>query len=271
MQRVSDAPAGRICRMELTGFASPEGSYSYNARLAERRIRAMKNYLVGLYPASDTSFVLLTVPEDWEGVRKWTLKSGLPTASRVMAIIDRVSNPDARDGYIRRLDRNTTYRRLVREAYPLLRRVEYKVGYWADSLSPEQRREVYRSHPERLTPYEFYRLAGNCGQGTPEFREIILSTVRYYPENSVALNNAACIALQEEDLEAARIYLEQSQESPQKLNNQGVLLLLEGNYSEAYRCFEEAGNCGCAEAIVNRHNLERTQYNLNKAVNNTPN
>lgn len=259
MQRIFNEPGAQVRQIQLTGYASPEGSYAYNSRLADRRVLAVKNYLNGKYPDQGVTFITGTVPEDWEGVRQWVQNSGLPKKGEVEDIINRVPDPDARDSYIRRLDGNVTYRRLVREAYPPLRRVEYKVHYKTDTLSVGECREIYQEHPERLTPDELYRLADSYEAGTPEFREIILATVRYYPKNTAAVNNAACIALQDEDLETARVYLLQSEDSPQKLNNQGVLLMLEGNLPEAYRYFTEAEKCGCMEAVANLHNLERTQ------------
>lgn len=259
MQKIANAPSGKIRRIELTGYASPEGKYAYNARLAGRRVQAVKNYLNGKYPVDETIFIIDTIPEDWEGVKQWVENSGLSNSREITDIIGRIADPDARDLYIRRMDGNTTYKTLLREAYPPLRRVEYKIHYHATPLAPEQSRSIYQKHPERLSSYEMYMLANSYPEGTPEFSEIILTTVRLYPTDAAALNNAACIALQREDLKTAREYLLQSKDSPEQLNNQGVLLMLEGKLPEAYQCFVESGECGCQEAIINRHNLERAQ------------
>ncbi len=258
MQRIAQTPGGRVQRIALTGYASPEGKYNYNKRLAARRVGAVQNYLRSNYPVDHVVFVLDTIPEDWEGVKEWILQSGIPYSSEVADIIDRVADPDARDHYIRQLDNSTTYNRLLREAYPPLRRVEYRVHYHADPFSPEQSNQIYQNEPNRLSPYELYRLADTYTPGSAPFNDIILTTVRLYPKNPAALNNAACISLQKEDLTGAREYLLQCEDSPQKTNNQGVLYMLEGNFDNAYRCFREASKCGCQEALLNQHNLERT-------------
>lgn len=259
MQRILSYPSGQIRQIQLTGYASPEGKYTYNTDLAGRRVQAVKKYLQEQYPVNDALFFLDTVPEDWEGVKQWILNNNLPHGQAVCDIIERTPNQDARDQYIRQLDGNITYRILLRNAYPPLRRVEYRVNYHIPALTIDESRKIYQSHPERLTPYELYSLANDYSGETPEFREIILATVRIYPKNTAALNNAACVALQEEDPATARTFLLQSQDSPQKTNNQGVVFMLEGNIPEAYRCFLEAGRCGCEEAIINQHNLERAQ------------
>lgn len=256
IQRILDQYTGDIRQIELTGYASPEGKYSYNTDLAGKRLQAIKNYIKGKYPVDEVLFILDTVPEDWEGVRKWVQHSDLSHSKEVNDVISRVSDPDKRDRLIRLIDNNVSYNRILHEAYPPLRRVEYKVNYRVTPLSLEQLQEIYTSRPERLTPYELYSLAESFSPETPEFREIILTTVRFYPHNAAAQNNAACVALQQEDLAAAREFLMKSKESPQKLNNQGVLLLLEGKRAEAYEYFLKADRSGCPEAVTNRHNLE---------------
>lgn len=260
MNNIINNHNGQIRAVELIGYASPEGTYAYNTRLANRRVQAVKNYLKMKYPVEENWFILSTVPEDWDGVKQWVQASGLSRSADVINIIDRIPDPDKRDNNIRRLDGNRTYNKLLHEAYPPLRRVEYKVNYHVAPKSIEQSRLAYQNQPEQLTPYELYNLANSYDSKSPQFSEIILTTIRLYPKNPAALNNAACIALQHEDLAAARTYMLQCQDTPQKLNNQGVLLMLEGNLPEAYQCFQEAAQNGCEEAIINRHNLERTQY-----------
>lgn len=257
MQKISAERPGKLRQVTLTGYASPEGSYPYNTRLAGRRVQAMKNYITQRYPDTESVFITDTVPEDWQGVRRWTDSSGLRYRTQVMDIIDRTSDPDARDNRIRRLDGSATYRRLLREAYPPLRRVEFVVNYDRQPLSVDQYRELYRTHPERLTSYELYSLAQSYPAESPEFYDIILVTARLYPQDATANNNAAAVALQREDPATAREYLLRSGDNAQALNNQGVLLLLEGNIPEACQCFQDARDKGCNEALANLHNLER--------------
>lgn len=257
MQKLTSERPGKLRRVALTGYASPEGTYPYNTRLAGRRVQAVKNYVLRKYPGTASIFVIDTVPEDWQGVRRWADSSELRYRSQVMDIIDRTSNPDARDNRIRRLDGSATYHRLLREAYPPLRRVEFVANYDRQPLSLEQYREIYRTHPERLTPYELYTLAQSYPGQSPEFYDIILVTARLYPQEVSANNNAAAVALQREDCATARQYLLRCGDNAEALNNQGVLLLLEGKIPEACTCFRDAYSKGCNDAMVNLHNLER--------------
>ncbi|WP_418536420.1 OmpA family protein [Odoribacter laneus] len=250
---------GKIQRIALTGYASPEGKYTYNARLAGRRANAVKEYILRKHDITGNLIATDTVPEDWQGVRHWVDSSNLKYKKEVVDIIDNTPDPDAKDNRLRRLDKSVTYNRLLQQAYPFLRKVEYRVNYHADPLTSEELKTVYRTHPEKLSPAELYSLCQTYPQGSPEFNEIIFTTVRLYPNNAAANNNAAAVALQQNDMAHAKAYLSQAGNTKETVNNRGVLFQLEGNIPEAIQCFKEACANGCQESIQNLNNLERTQ------------
>ncbi len=256
MQKIISEQKGKLQRLNLTGYASPEGSYTYNTQLAGQRVQAVKNYIIRKYPETKNILVTDTIPEDWQGVMNWTNHSDLKYKTQVLDIIDNISDPDTRDSRIRQLDGSHTYHRLLQEAYPQLRRVEYRVNYKVQPLTVSQCREIYGTHPERLTLYELYFLADSYPENSPEFHEIILYTAQLYPQDIIANNNAAAIALKQEDPAKAHEYLLKCSDTPQSLNNQGVLLLIEDKIPEACEYFRNAGNRGCDEAIYNLSNLE---------------
>ena len=117
--------------------------------------------------------------------------------------------------------------------------MEYRVNYHADPLTLEELKTVYRTHPEKLSPAELYSLCQTYPQGSPEFNEIIFTTVRLYPNNAAANNNAAAVALQQNDMAHAKAYLSQAGNTKETVNNRGVLFQLEGNIPEAIQCFKE--------------------------------
>lgn len=242
---------GALNSIQLVGYASPEGTYAYNTRLANRRVEAIKDYIQDQYNVPETYFILATVPEDWDGVRQWAAASNLQHKDHVINIIDQTPNPDTRDNKIRRLDGSATYHRLLREAYPPLRRVEYRINYTAAPLSAEEAKTVWQQHPEQLTAYELYRVARTYPAGSPDFNEVILYTVQLYPDDVAANNNAAAVALSNGDLEEAWTYLHRIEDDPQAQNNLGVLLLKEGKIPDAVNCFQRAYECGCPNASYN--------------------
>ena len=77
----------------------------------------------------------------------------------MLAVIDTVSDPDARDAGIRQIDNGATYLRLLREVYPQLRRVDYRISYTLPPFTVGQSRELIASRPEWLSLGEMCRLA----------------------------------------------------------------------------------------------------------------
>ena len=66
----------RIVQMQVKGYASPEGTYRSNARLAQGRTEALKAYIIGRYGLADNLFVVAYEPENWEGLRAYVAQIG---------------------------------------------------------------------------------------------------------------------------------------------------------------------------------------------------
>ena len=54
-----------ISHIDIHGYASPEGPYSNNERLARERTRTLKDYVCSQYSFNDTLFTTHYTPEDW--------------------------------------------------------------------------------------------------------------------------------------------------------------------------------------------------------------
>ena len=77
-----------IISVFIKGFASPEGSYANNSRLAKERTQTLKEYVRKLYEFPDSLMSTAYEPEDWEGLRRYVETSGLPHKTGVMEVID---------------------------------------------------------------------------------------------------------------------------------------------------------------------------------------
>lgn len=251
LQKISRERPADLEGMQLTGYASPEGAYAYNARLAGSRVQAVKNYIRDHYQLDDRLFHVDTIPEDWPEVRRKVDSSDLPYRTQIMDIIDRTPNPDARDSQLRRLDRNQTYNYLLHHVYPPLRRVEYTVHYRIQPLNASEAAQLLEQHPEQLTAYELYEVAQTYPPASPEFKALILTSVKRFPKDPATNNNAAALALNNNQTAEAEAYLQTVRNEPIAQNNLGVLLLQKGDIQQALDCFKRAGQDGCKEAAYN--------------------
>lgn len=238
--------------ISLKGYASPEGAYSYNTRLAARRAAAVERYIRDRYRPTETLLLVESEPEDWQGLRSRVDSSDLKYRMAILDIIDRENNPDARDARLKRLDGNVTYNYLLKNIYPVLRRVDCRLGYTIqEPYTIAEIRDMIRENPGQLSLNELFLAAESYPGGSDEFNEIFVIAAVYYPDNEVVNANRAAAALQQGDLETARMCLGFENAYPEAWNNLGVLLLQEGRTEEAIACFRDACSCGCEEAEYN--------------------
>ena len=60
-----------ITGINIHGYASPDGPYANNERLARERAASLKNYVARLYPIDAKLYSSNSTPEDWNGFSRW--------------------------------------------------------------------------------------------------------------------------------------------------------------------------------------------------------
>lgn len=121
----------------LTGYASPEGKYDHNARLASLRVTNVLRYLCRAYPTLDqTVFRAYSVAEDWEGTVRLIRKQDKPYKEEVLKIIRECNIFDGREALIMQLQKGDPYRDMLENIFPKLRRTEFLIE-WEKQLKIE--------------------------------------------------------------------------------------------------------------------------------------
>lgn len=245
-----------VNRIIIKGYASPEGSYASNARLSENRVKAIRDHLEYRYRLPNGIFVTDSEPEDWDSLRKWVAASGISYRSQVLDIIDNTPNPDARDAKIKALDKGVTYNMLLRDVYPGLRRVDYSIDYVVMPFTVEKGKEIIKTNPNLMNQHEFYMVADSYPFGSQQYEYALETAVRYYPDDVVANNNIAAMALKNNDLDKSKRYLERFENDPRTYNNMGIIKLREGDRQAAERYFRMAADRGSQEAGFNLEHID---------------
>lgn len=245
----------RITRITLRGYASPEGSYRSNARLAEGRTEALKKYVQSRYGFADTLFATASIPENWEGLRQYVAGSSLADRDSLLALIDSDGEPDAKERAIRSRYPEA-YATLLAECYPGLRRTDYRIDYTVRSFQVDEAKAVFRTRPQNLSLDEMFAVAQTYEPGSNDFKQVFDVAVRMYPDSEVANLNAACALLEQGLTEQAQPYLDKAGDSPQAANARGVSLRLQGCYDEAVECLHRAADAGLKEAESNLAGIE---------------
>lgn len=232
-----------ITSLHIKGYASPEGAYAANARLAEGRTEALRRYVQQLYSFPAGLITTSFEPEDWEGLRsRIAADTTLDHRDELLAIIDDPAyrdNPDGRDWKLR-----STYpatgKMLLAEVYPALRHSDYAIDYTIRSYtSPEEIIEVMRTTPQKLSLQELYVAALSQEPGSDLYNEAFEIAVRMYPDDPTANLNAACSAMQRNDLRNAARYLDKAGDTPESRYARAIFTALSGDRQAAATMLKE--------------------------------
>lgn len=131
--------------IEIMGFASPEGTLKFNTKLGEGRANSLREYIVTQLPQlSEEQFNIINGVENWDGLRKMVAESDLKEKDAVLEIIDNKSG-EARKSALKRLNGGATYRYLLKNFYPQLRKACYIAVYY-DELADVGAQEINQAN-----------------------------------------------------------------------------------------------------------------------------
>ena len=249
----------QITEIDIEGYASPEGSYKANTRLAQGRAEALKDYVQGLYHFEKDFIKVTSVPEDWAGLRNYVANSDFAQKDEMLTIIDdETLDYDTRELRLRTIDGGKAYATLLKECYPALRHSDYKVQYVVRGFSVDEAREIITKRPQQLSLNEMFQVAQSYESGSEEFNEVFEVAVRMFPDDPTANINAAAIELQQGNWKQAEKYLLKSDpQAGTTKNNEGVLWMMQGQLDKAEALFNEAKALGSAEAAKNLEEISK--------------
>ena len=127
MRQIVEQQEFYVDTITLTAASSPEGAYTFNARLSQGRAAALKRYLVRRYGKSiDTMLSVQWVAEDWaELTNRIRTDREIGNRDAILELIAWEKNPDRREQAIRQqFPKEYAYIRSV--IYPQLRAVNFR-------------------------------------------------------------------------------------------------------------------------------------------------
>lgn len=246
----------RITSVFIKGFASPEGSYANNTRLAKGRTAALKEYVRKLYEFPDSLISTAYEPEDWEGLTRYVETSDLPNRAGILELIGNGMKPDAKEAELKKRY-PADYAYLYRNVYPGLRHSDYAVQYHVRTFTDvAEIRRLIATEPQKLSLQELYLAALDCVPGSDEYNEIFAIAVRMFPDDETANLNAANTAMGLGDLKNAERYLAKAGSSAEAVYARAIYAALNNDYDTSAKLFAEAQQRGIAKAADALKQLE---------------
>ncbi len=137
VDKIYSYPDCRVEKIEVAGYASPEGPPDFNAWLGQARADALIDYIITHRPQYNLTrehFKIRNGEENWEGLRRMVVASDMKRKDDVLAIIDTPDIPDERRKlWIERLDKGWTWKYMLENIYPRLRCARYLAVYYTSA------------------------------------------------------------------------------------------------------------------------------------------
>lgn len=255
---VRDNPDATVKEIFLTGYASPEGSYANNVRLAKGRTEAVRDYVAKNASFPSSVYHTARVPEDWEGLREWIAASEMPSKEAMLAFIadKSISPEDKNDPFKARFPEEYPF--LLATVYPTLRHTDYRITYSIRKYYDiNEIRKVMETNPRNLSENELFLLANSLEPGSQEYDEVFELAARLYPSNITANLNAANSAMNRGRLDEAEKYLSRAGNGPETTYAKGILYALKKDYTKAEQAFKEAEKAGIPQAATSLEEINR--------------
>ncbi|MGN1216296.1 MAG: tetratricopeptide repeat protein, partial [Candidatus Cryptobacteroides sp.] len=238
-----------IKSLSIKGFASPEGPYDNNTRLAKGRTEALKDYVSNLFSFPDNFITTSFESENWEGLREFVAASSVPHKNEILDIIDHSQrDPDTKEWLIKSRYKED-YAFIYNSCYAGLRRSDYFIDYTVRNYTDvDEIEKVFLKSPGKLSLFELFNLSTRYEVGSPEFEKVFEVAVTLYPDNEIANTNAAGAALKAGRLAKAAEYLEKAGESAHADYFRAIWHWMSGDRYAALSFFEKAEKGGIPEA-----------------------
>ena len=260
-------PSIKVNRMDIIGYASPEGTLATNKRLSEGRAMALRDYLASRYDFPRNQYHIIFGGENWDGLIDALETLDMDYKNEVLDIIQDIPIEKGRETKLMQLRGGVPYRYLLKNVFPSLRVAICKVNYDIKNFNVDEAKEVIKRRPQNLSLNEMFLVANTYPKGSQEFIDVFETAVRMYPDSEIANMNAATAALSRNDLISAERYLKkmESQEYwPEYNNAMGILTLSKGDYELAEEYLNKARELGLDVATDNLEELAKKKANMNE-------
>lgn len=240
------APNRVIKEINIKSYASPDGAYDFNEKLAEQREINTKGYVEKeLKKNKIADFGKLTAdytPEDWEGLQKLISESNLKDKKLILDVLGMYKDPEQREKELQNYIH--IYEDLPDVILPKLRYSRITAAIDLVGKSDEEICKLAKNDPKQLSVEEIL-YAASLTNDNGERMAIYESATKLYPNDYRTWNNLGMTQyVAEKYNDAKRSFAKAADLNGNATDvkmNLGLLDMLEGKYSDANRMFGAAG------------------------------
>ena len=265
LKEINDnAETRALQNIEVSAYASPDGKYDFNEKLAEKRQNVSSDYLKGelkkirMKADVDTKYTA----EDWDGFQELVSKSNLQDKEIILRVLSMYQEPEEREQQISNM--SEVYTDIKESILPELRRARLIVNYEVIGRSDEQIIDQFQQDPSKLSVEEMVYGANKLTKNEAERKQWNETIAKQYPSDYRALNNMAQQAIAEGNTAAANNYLKQaaavSKNAPEVNTNLALLALQSGDANTAETYLAKGSGSDTFKEIMGNLNIAKGNY-----------
>ena len=234
-----------IEEINISSYASPEGSLDLNTRLAESREQNTSAYLKKqLKKDNITEFGELTAnftPEDWDGFQKLVAASDIQDKELILSVLSMYKDPEQREREIRNL--SSIFDQLAEQILPQLRKSRITASINVIGKSDQEILNLVQSNPSSLSADELL-YAATLVDSNADKMKIYDKAAELYPNDYRTYNDLGLTQYVAGNYDAAKANfakatrLAPNASEPQM--NLGLISLMNKDYRQANQKFGAA-------------------------------
>ena len=248
----------RLNDVEVSAYASPDGGYNINERLAGKREDVTADYVKGQMKKAKTDAPLETkyTAEDWEGFQELVRASNIQDKDVILRVLSMYQDPEEREQQIKNI--SSAFRELADGILPQLRRARMTINYDVIGRNDQQIKDQLQSDARQLSVEELLYAGALYGDDLNNAENAYKKAAEIYPNDARAFNNVALIEYAKGNYSEAANWLQKASRIgsvlPETNANLGLIALQQGDIQSAENLIAKAaGANGLNEVLGNLH------------------
>ena len=258
LQRINaDRQGLNLENVEVSAYASPDGGFSINDKLAAERQKNSEQYVnqelnrIQMKANVDAKYTA----QDWEGFQELVKASDIQDKEVILRVLSMYKDPEEREQQIKNI--SSAFRELADGILPQLRRARLTINYETVGRSDDQILAQIKQDATKLSIEELL-YGANLKEDLGEKEDIYKLATEIYPSDARAYNNLATIQYARGNYKAADQYIQKAQSLqanlPEAKANLGMIALQAGDLKTAEQYIASAtGANGLQEVLGNLH------------------
>ena len=260
----ADREGLNLKNVEVAAYASPEGGFKFNDKLAGKRQSVSEAYVDKQLKAAKLGGANVDAhytAQDWDGFKRLVQASNIQDKDVILRVLEMYKDPAEREQQIRNM--SAGFRELADGILPELRRSRLIINYETVGRSDEQIKEQYKADAAQLSADELL-YAATLTSDANEKEAIYKKAAECYDKDYRAYNNLAVMAFNKGDENAAKSYVKQAfaknQKAPEGYANLALIALRNGNIAEAESNLSKAINANGFGEVLGNLNIAKGNY-----------